>query len=137
MRTAAFAALTLTLTAVTAAPAAGQAWTPAPSCLSDWSCGPQHRPPLGLYVSTVEQGGRYVALEDGSLWEVEFSDRATAASWQPDDFVGIRWIAAPRGDYEHLLTRTGDLEQRAAARLAGRRAPAYRGEGPLSEPPPE
>ena len=30
-------------------------------------------------------------------------------------------IAAPRGDFEYLLTRSGDLEQRAAVRLAGRR----------------
>ena len=116
------------LTLVFAAPLAGQAaWTPAPSCLSDWSCGPNHAP-LGLYVRTVDDGGRYLTLEDGSVWEVEISDRATSASWQPDDFVGIRSIAAPRGDYEHLLTRVGDVEQRAAVRLAGRRAPAFRAE---------
>lgn len=109
--------------ALAAAPLAAQA--PAPSCLSDWSCGPNHAP-LGLYVRAVDAGGRWVTLEDGSVWEVEISDRATSAAWQPDDFVGIRPIAAPRGDYEHLLTRVGDLEQRAAARLAGRRAPVFR-----------
>jgi hypothetical protein len=120
------AVLTLALAAASALPLAGQApWNPAPSCLSDWSCGP-HRAPLGLYVRAVDDGGRYVTLEDGSVWEVELSDRATSASWQPDDFVGVRPIAAPRGDYEHLLTRIGDLEQRAAVRLAGRRASAFR-----------
>jgi hypothetical protein len=127
MRTAAtIAALAMTLAVVPATPLAAQApWAPAPSCLSDWSCGP-HRPPLGLYLRAVDGGGRYLTLEDGSVWEVEISDRATSASWQPDDFVDIRFIAAPRGDYEHLLTRVGDLEQRAAARLAGRRPPAFR-----------
>jgi hypothetical protein len=119
--------LTLLLLTSAAPLAAQAAWTAAPSCLSDWSCGP-NRAPLGLYVRAVEEGGRYVTLEDGSVWEVEISDRATSASWQPEDFVGIRSIAAPRGDYEHLLTRVGDLEQRAAARLAGRRAPAFRTE---------
>jgi hypothetical protein len=111
-----------------AVPLAAQApWNPAPSCLSDWSCGP-NRAPLGLYVRAVDEGGRYVTLEDGSVWEVEISDRATSASWQPEDFVGVRSIGAPRGDYEHLLTRVGDLEQRAAVRLAGRRPTAYRAE---------
>ena len=109
-----------------AAPLSAQAaWGPAPSCLSDWSCGPS-RAPLGLYVRAVDEGGRYLTLEDGSVWEVEISDRATSASWQPDDFLGIRPIAAPRGDYEHLLTRVGDLEQRATVRLAGRRPPSFR-----------
>ena len=103
----------------------------APSCLSDWSCGPT-RPPLGLYVRAVDAGGRWVTLEDGSVWEVEISDRATTASWQPDDFVGIRHISAPRADFEHLLTRAGDLDQRAAARLAGRREAAFR----LDDAPP-
>ncbi|HEU5042125.1 MAG TPA: hypothetical protein VFT84_14950 [Gemmatimonadales bacterium] len=123
MRIATLAAIALT---VAAAPLAAQEpFAAAPSCLSDWSCGP-NRPPLGLYVRAVDAGGRWVTLEDGSVWEVEISDRATTASWQPEDFVGLRFIAAPRGDYEHLLTRVGDLDQRAAARLAGRRAPAYR-----------
>ena len=52
---------------------------------------------MGLYVSAVEEDGRYLALEDGSLWEVEISDRATTASWLPDDFVNLSWIAAPAG----------------------------------------
>jgi len=136
MRSTTTVALALTLAALPAAPLAGQApWTP-PSCLSDWSCGP-NRAPLGLYVRAVDAGGRYVTLEDGSVWEVEISDRATSASWQADDFVGIRTISAPRGDYEHLLTRVGDLEQRAAARLAGRRAPAFRSGDALPGTPPE
>ncbi len=118
----------LTLSLVAAAPLAAQGpYASAPSCLSDWSCGP-NRAPLGLYVREVDAGGRWITLEDGSVWEVEISDRATTASWVPDDFVAIRHISAPRGDYEHLLTRVSDLEQRAAARLAGRRAPVFRGD---------
>jgi hypothetical protein len=107
---------------LTSAPAAAQ--SPAPvalaACDSDALCGRVPRP-VGLYVRAVEEDGRYLALEDGSLWEVEISDRATTAAWASDDFVNLTWILAPRGDFEYLLTRVGDVEQKAAARLAGRR----------------
>jgi hypothetical protein len=91
--------------------------------------------PVGLYISAVEEDGRYLALEDGSLWEVEIADRATSASWQPEEFVNLSWIAAPRGDFRYLLTRVGDLEQKAAVRLAGRRPGPAAGEPPLEEEP--
>jgi hypothetical protein len=89
--------------------------------------------PVGLYISGVEESGRYLTLEDGSLWEVEISDRATTASWLPEDFVNLGWIAAPRGDYRYLLSRVGDREQSAAVRLAGRRPGPGSGE-PMDEP---
>ena len=69
-----------------AAPLAAQSAVPVAACDSDALCGRVPRP-VGLYVRAVEEGGRYLALEDGSLWEVEISDRATTASWTPDDFV--------------------------------------------------
>jgi len=105
-----------------AAPLAGQTAAPAAlaACDSDALCGRVPRP-VGLYIRAVEDDGRYLVLEDGSRWEVEISDRATTASWAADDFVNLSWILAPRGDFEYLLTRVGDLDQRAAARLAGRR----------------
>ncbi len=105
-----------------AAPAAAQSAAPVAlaACDSDALCGRVPRP-VGLYVRAVEEDGRYLALEDGSLWEVEISDRATTAAWAPDDFVNLTWILAPRGDFEYLLTRVGDVERKAAARLAGRR----------------
>jgi hypothetical protein len=76
--------------------------------------------PVGQYVQGVDLGGRYVTLEDGSVWEIEYSDRATVASWTSDDFVRISFISAPRDDFEYLLTRAGDLDQHAAARLHAR-----------------
>jgi hypothetical protein len=128
MRTAAsIACLALALSVWSAGSGAAQdaAPVPPPSCLSDWSCTAVNAP-LGLYVRAVEAGGRYVTLEDGSLWEIEISDRAMTAGWQPDDFVGIRTIWAPRGDFDMLLTRAGYADQRAAGRLAGRRPVAFR-----------
>ena len=103
-----------------AAPLAAQNAVPVAACDSDALCGRVPRP-VGLYIRAVEEDGRYLALEDGSLWEVEISDRARTASWTPDDFVNLSLIAAPRGDFEYQLTRSGYLESRAAARLAGRR----------------
>jgi hypothetical protein len=126
--------LPLALAAITfaALPVAGQTAAPVAhsGCAYDVRCGPFPQP-VGLYIRAVEDDGRYLALEDGSLWEVEISDRATTASWQPDEFVNLSWIAAPRGDFEYLLSRVGDREQSAAARLAGRRP------GPGGEQPPD
>ena len=93
------------------------------SCLSDWACGAL-RAPLGFDVQAVADGGRYLTLEDGSLWEVDISDRATSSAWQPGDFVATHPIHAPRDGYEWLLTRTENVEQRVAVKLIGHRHPA-------------
>jgi hypothetical protein len=133
------AGLALTLSLWSAAPAAAQDADagPPPSCLSDWSC-TRTNAPLGLYVRSVDDGGRYITLEDGSLWEVEISDRALAAGWQPDDFVRLRTIWAPRGDFDMLLTRAGYTDQKVAARLAGRRQAEFRtSDTPPGSPDPE
>ena len=93
------------------------------SCLSDWACGAL-RAPLGFDVRAVADGGRYLTLEDGSLWEVDISDRATTAAWQPGEFVAVHPISAPRNCYEWLLTRTENVEQQVAVKLIGHRRPA-------------
>lgn len=102
-----------------APPVVAQSAVSVATCESDTRCGQVPRP-IGLYVTGVEEDGRYLLLEDGSRWEVEISDRATTASWVAEDFVNLSWIAAPRGDFEYLLSRVGNVEQQAAARLAGR-----------------
>jgi hypothetical protein len=81
------------------------------------------RPPAGFYIQALTPDGRYVTLQNGSVWEVEISDRATTGSWQPGDFVGIHRIWAPRDGYEWQLTRTENVEQAAAVKLAGRQPP--------------
>jgi hypothetical protein len=102
-----------------ATPVAAQSAVSVATCGSDAQCGQVPRP-IGLYVIAVEEDGRYLVLEDDSRWEVEISDRATTASWLAEDFVNLSWIAAPRGDFEYKLSRVGNVEQQAAARLAGR-----------------
>lgn len=80
--------------------------------------------PVGLEVAGVVDGGRYLTTDDGRTWEVEISDRATTGSWAAGDFVGLRRISAPRGDYEWLLLKRGDVDQQAATRLVGSSAEA-------------
>jgi hypothetical protein len=79
------------------------------------------RLPVGFGVESVSEDGRYITLEDGRIWEVEISDRATTGSWASGDFVGMYQISAPRGDYGWLLVRRSDLDQHAAVRLVGHR----------------
>jgi hypothetical protein len=76
--------------------------------------------PVGFAVTSVSDGGRYLTVDDGRTWEVEISDRATTGSWAEGDFVAVSRISAPRGDYQWLLLRRGELDQQAAARLVGR-----------------
>jgi len=69
-------------------------------------------------VKEVVDGGSYVVLEDGSVWEIRLPQRPVASSWSAGDFVQLKNIAAPVEDFEILLAH-GDND-RAEARLAGR-----------------
>lgn len=78
--------------------------------------------PYGLYVREVVDGGSYVILEDGSVWEIRLPQRPNASSWRPGDFVRLKTIAAPVDQFEILLAH--DENDKAEARLVGRdRAP--------------
>jgi hypothetical protein len=77
--------------------------------------------PYGLYVREVTDGGSYVTLEDGSVWEIRLPQRPVASSWRAGDFVQLKTIAAPVDRFEILLTH-GDYDK-AEARLAGRDRP--------------
>ncbi|MDQ3224718.1 MAG: hypothetical protein M3Q75_14795 [Gemmatimonadota bacterium] len=86
-----------------------------------WNCHTVELP-LGLTVSEVIDDGSFVALEDGSVWEIRLPQRPVASSWRPGDFVQLKTIHAPVDRFEILLAR-GDTD-RAEARLAGRKTPA-------------
>ncbi len=75
--------------------------------------------PLGMSITEVSDGGSFVTLEDGSVWEIRLPQRPVAASWRPGDVVEVRNVHAPVDRYEILLAM-GDSD-RAEARLAGRR----------------
>lgn len=114
-------ALTTLLLLFTFSRAAAQAQSAAPrlpGCA--WNCYSVVLP-YGLYVREVTDGGSFVTLEDGSVWEIRMPQRPVASSWQPGDFVQLRTIAAPVQNFDILLTH-GDSD-RAEARLAGRAHP--------------
>jgi hypothetical protein len=121
------ALLTSVLALTLAGRAAAQAQSASPAGSSDAvGCG-QHcyrvALPLGLYVREVIEDGRYVMLEDGSVWEIRLSQRPVASSWRTGDFVQLKTIWAPVDRFEMLLAH-GDNDK-AEARLAGRgHAPA-------------
>ena len=111
-------ALTTVLLLFTFNRAAAQAQSAAPQLPGcAWNC---YRVvlPYGLYVREVTDGGSFVTLEDGSVWEIRMPQRPVASSWQPGDFVLLRTIAAPVQNYDILLTH-GDYDK-AEARLTGR-----------------
>ena len=74
--------------------------------------------PYGQYVHEVRDGGSYVILEDGSVWEIRLPQRPFASSWRPGDFVVLKTIAAPVQNFEILLTHAEN--DKAEARLVGR-----------------
>jgi hypothetical protein len=81
--------------------------------------------PLGLNVREVVDGGSFVTLEDGSVWEIRLPQRPVASSWKPGDFVQLKTINAPVDRFEILLAH-GDTD-RVEARLAGRKTAAGAG----------
>jgi hypothetical protein len=106
----------LAFTTTTAAAQAQAAVAEQPSCI--WSCY-RVQLPYGLYIREVTDGGSFVTLEDGSVYEIRLPQRPVASSWQPGDFVQLKNVGAPVDRFEILLAR-GDTD-RAEARLAGRK----------------
>jgi hypothetical protein len=106
----------LAFTTTTAAAQAQTAMAEHPRCI--WSC---YRVllPYGLQIHEVTDGGSFVTLEDGSVYEIRLPQRPVASSWQPGDFVQLKNVGAPVDRFEILLAR-GDTD-RAEARLAGRK----------------
>jgi hypothetical protein len=111
-------ALTTLLLLFTFNRAAAQAQSAAPELPGcAWNCYSVVLP-YGLYVQEVTDGGSFVTLEDGSVWEIRLPQRPVASSWQPGDFVQLKTIASPVQNFDILLTH-GDWDK-AEARLAGR-----------------
>jgi hypothetical protein len=113
--------LSLILPLMLAAPAAVQAQSAPENNNGNTGCaGYCYRValPLGLYVKEVLEDGRYVMLEDESVWEIRLDQRPVASSWRAGDFVQLKTIWAPVDRFETLLAH-GDNDK-AEARLAGR-----------------
>jgi hypothetical protein len=107
--------LAAALLASTATTAHAQTATPVRACA--WNCYNVVLP-YGLYVRAVTDGGSFVTLEDGNIYEIRMPQRPVASSWRPGDFVLLTRIGSPVSNFEILLAH-GDTD-RAEARLAGR-----------------
>ena len=73
----------------------------------------------GHLIQSVTEGGQFVTLEDGSLWDVEPSALFQTADWQPGASVTVR-SSRPVGPYSYELINTQD-DEAALARYMPRR----------------
>lgn len=71
-----------------------------------------------LTLRRVGDRGEAIVLEDGSVWKVEASDRAVAASWRSGQHVLVRHRAAESGTAAFEL-ENAQAGSRIAARFAG------------------
>lgn len=49
----------------------------------------------GAMLCDAVDGGSFLTLEDGTMWEVYLPDRPTSVTWRPGDFVLLREDPAP------------------------------------------
>lgn len=103
------------------APAATQPLQPAPQQRAL----PQPLPlprtaPNGAQVFRSADGGTFIMLDDGSMWEIYFSDRPNAAAWRVGDFVSVHPRSARVGKFNYQLVNTNAAgSARVTARYAG------------------
>lgn len=55
------------------------------------------------WVTSVEGGGTYVTLVDGSRWEIYSIDRIHTMLWLPIDNITIGTARPPMGGYTYSL----------------------------------
>ena len=76
--------------------------------------------PNGAQVFRSADGGTFIMLDDGSMWEIYFSDRPNAASWRVGDFVSVHPRAARVGKFTYQLVNSNAIGNgRVTARYAG------------------
>jgi hypothetical protein len=63
-------------------------------------------------------GGGFVQLDDGTIWEIYLPDRPSSGAWRAGSIVELRVRPDRIGQYDHLLVNAGD-GSRASARFAG------------------
>jgi hypothetical protein len=73
----------------------------------------------GHLLRSVSDEGRYVTLEDGSVWEIEPSVRFQTAEWQPQAPITVRTGRGEDG-YTYEIVNTQD-DEGAMAKYVARR----------------
>ncbi|HJU64584.1 MAG TPA: hypothetical protein VJ596_02855 [Gemmatimonadaceae bacterium] len=74
--------------------------------------------PDAARVLRLMDGGDFVMLDDGTMWEVYLPDRPTTVNWASGDGVRVRQRPAPIGEYDYDLIY-GPRRERVAVRFAG------------------
>jgi hypothetical protein len=64
----------------------------------------------GHLLRTMSADGKYLALEDGSRWEILASDQFNSAEWQPDASMTVRPARDAVGGFNYELLNTTDDE---------------------------
>lgn len=65
---------------------------------------------LRHWIRSVQDGGRAITLEDGSMWEVYGLDRIDSMLWLPVTNIEVELARSPIGDYRYMLINTDDDE---------------------------
>jgi hypothetical protein len=74
--------------------------------------------PDAARVLRLMDGGDFVMLDDGTVWEVYLPDRPTTVNWASGDGVRVRQRPAPIGAFDYDLIY-GPRRERVAVRFAG------------------
>jgi len=74
--------------------------------------------PIGARLAATPEGGGYLRLSDGTLWEIYLPDRPATVTWRRGDYVAVSRAAAAVGEFDHVLTNA-PARIRAFARFAG------------------
>jgi hypothetical protein len=77
-------------------------------------------PVEGSRIARTFDGGSYVQLEDGTMWEVFLPDRPRADDWETGEFLRIERasVSVGGGEFSFTLFHGPDRDQ-ASARFAG------------------
>jgi len=71
----------------------------------------------GHWIQEVSSNGRFITLEDGSLWDIQAIDQVDTALWLPVTNITVRVARTPSGDFKYILLNTEDGEQALAKYL--------------------
>ena len=74
--------------------------------------------PFGAHVFRSTDGGTFVMLRDGTVWEIFHSDRPHTTVWQAGDFVTVRRSPARIGRFDYQLVNA-ERDRNVQARFAG------------------
>jgi len=72
----------------------------------------------GHYVQETREAGRFLVLEDKSLWEIAESNRFVTVEWQPMEGISVRF-ADGEAPFAYELSNT-DRDEGVAARWVRR-----------------